>query len=89
MRVYNCYCLVYLSLPPGVGAVESEDGSKKKAEQDDEGGFLEELLNIFSEHRKVRHRSCHYVSSECLLSGVVCFVFVIFLSFLSNPMFRS
>ncbi|XP_043192850.1 nucleoporin NUP188-like [Amphibalanus amphitrite] len=36
----------------GVGTVESEDGTKKKAEQDDEGGFLEELLAIFEEHRK-------------------------------------
>ena len=43
-----------------MGTVESEDGAKKKAEQDDEGGFLEELLAIFREHQKVslcsRHR---------------------------------
>ena len=39
--------------PPGVGTVESEDGAKKKVEQDDEGGFLEELLAIFEEHQKV------------------------------------
>ncbi|XP_037074572.1 uncharacterized protein LOC119095821, partial [Pollicipes pollicipes] len=40
--------------PEGIGAIETEEGSKKKAEQDDEGGFLEELLIILKEHNDVR-----------------------------------